>query len=1499
VQHLLRTAAYIVMLALAAAVSVPWWAPTELIRDYLADELSRRCEAAVRIDDVSLDWVRGFVIEGLTVSPGDAERPACRVERLAVDMNPLTLLGEGRPAWVELDGAQLNVELADDGTHNLAWLERLMGQSSGGPAPPRISLRQSRITLTLPSRNDSLELAVLDAQIAIASDRSADISVSASLEQDAGAVPISVALRTDAERRPTRVEVTFGGLDLAGAGNEELAALYPYGLTGGRAAGKVTADLDEKGAVRKVTGKLALTDLVDRHGPLADRVVAELGFRTEGDDDAKLTAELTAPGATASAHVAFTAGLADLIELARAGKPVTVESWPHLRSATTGKLLVKVTDSDLPHLFCPVLADEWDRADSHQRGAELNLELRPKGEVHVETANIHLGRAGHVAVGCLIYDVTALAKELKAIRHKPPAEQFRAALGHVALNVGATINDVQAAGRLAPALAEWLTDLPTNGARVVVDLQHAGGLLADGTAPQHTEVHVEADLPNHGKTDVKADVSDLQAAWSAGLRAIDEPTRGNALACLKLFKVAGDLHVRSLALAERFGPEATAALENVKLNGRTLTGSFNVNENGAMGLTAKVEIPAGVEMAFGAEFVKPRDERATVTLAGTITDQTTLSNISAGMTLGRKAGVTVTGGLVKLTGGESAGEQVHVSASGQVLFSDVGNLAACLPRTLERIGEKFPSGDVSGRFAVALMGVDVEWADLTVDLRGLAVDIETFTKPAGERADVTLALGPAGRAGAKYRLDVTADCDYAIFNAEAFLAGLEPDQIARRGEAAARGTVYDAAKLAGRCAALSNALRGTNLAGACTFGGNGGWDGDLAAGYVQIDATDMAIVTAEGQTRRVKPAGTVAEIDLFASIVRDRDDVTLQGLAVSGRVGASTFAVEADGQLLLQSGIDSWHDVLRQWDIAAKVSARIDTPLLDLLPELGPHVKRYGLKGSVDISVDSTGDEEDLALGFDVDAGGLSGQVDLADLADALGIEGDHAKRLASMGRILKGADQPARAWLALILPSDPSHVLVDELEASVGKTRLAAAGRVELDRANSSRAGIAIDGKFHLVDAGELATFMPALKPYRPAGSARASFAYRRSGADDAGTLDTGITLAKLAARYREKDIQLDGRVDFVGAALTADGMPSVRRVHTAGLDIRAAGSGATVLADISDPTGAATGSIRLLAKTIDAVAIEKWLTGKLATWPEGELTPEGKAALLAQADATIAELTSIAADMDVELHARIDSLRAYDPFVEEIYDLDQVRFDASVRAGRVRARYAAALNGGIVEGRLAVALDGKTPIVSSRRQVRNVIATDNMAPQMHVFFPGNTPKGTFSRVEDLREPLRDLLASQIDPRMPVPAAGSAETITTDGALEATAATGVMAWLFPALKNTEYRYRKMTAFSTFDDDGTASNDMIFDGKDYGLYMTGTTDQGGLADYEVGMLALGSLQSHRWQHKYRQGRLPLFRFRGRLYRREFTNITVDYYWPHKSLGKVLFENNILYRLMKD
>ena len=1490
-QRLLRGGVCLVLTCTAAAATLPWWAPTALVADYLARQLSRTAGADVRITGVTLSWSDGLGIEGLTVAGGPG-RAILRVERVRCDMNPLTLLATGRPDWLELHRPVLLVTLADDGTHNLAPLERLTNE---WPAPPRVSIHQGRITAQLPSRPRPMKLDVANVQVLTDDDGAARVTMSASLAQDARPATLSMVLRTDAERRARQIELTFSGLAASALGDLAPARGYPRALRG-TCTGKLSATISDAGVVENAAATLKATDLADEAGEIADRLAVQVAFRATGRDGGQATAKLTAPGMTAEAAVAFTAGLADLHELARAGGAITTASWPHVRAATTGRLAVRVTGGKLLARLWPELAEEWRTAGPHRRGAELNVALLGLGKTEIET-DIRLGPGGRAKLDGSITDVTALAAEFEAILHRPAGEQIRTALRHLRLAGTVRVADVEAAGRLYPPLAARLAGWPIKGAAVTVDIDHVGPSAAEAADGGYTCVAVDAEAPGRGRASLDVGLSDPPAFWPAAIRMLDAPTRANALGCLAHLFVAGELRVEDLALVEPIGPEAAAALKGVKLNGQAIGARFEHDPETPLTLRSDIAVPAGVEMAVGNRFAKPTQAPALLTLGGTIADETTLSDISARLTVG-KAGLAVTDGLVQLTPPPAADKPgaapARIRASGNVVLSNVEAVAACFPQAAKHLPADLFEGTVGGKFAVDLAAGQLRLAHVTADLRDLAVNAgEVFVKPAAQQARITLALSHAEGADAAYRFTLTGECDYAKAEVEAHLP------------------------------ALARVLGAGRLSGKCTFGGTGKWQGGRGTGEFHVDATPLALVSS-GKVRPQKRPGVGARIDLAASFAANGDDVTFDRLDATARLGASKAQLHAVGAVDLRAvrdGRASWHDVLRRWDVTLDATAAIDAPLLDLAPELAEPARQYAIEGTLGITANMMAEYDELGVAVTVDAGRLAGRADLAALARRGGLKGDPAERLAALGHVVKPLGRPAEASLAFTLPRDLSHVRIDEFEASAGNLTATAAGRIDLGKTGTDTkieerpalcvdpssilvsvpvlpAAMALEGRVSLQCDEDLLAMVPGLKPYRPAGRVRADIAYTRSGPGDRCTVDATLTLAKFGGRYRGQDVRLDGKVHVTGAAPAEDLAPSARRVWTDGLDIRAAGSHAAVVADLANLPGAPSGSITLLGENIDAVALEKWLspTGEVASWPEGRLTPAAGRALRAEADKTVVKLARLAADANVELRVRVNRLRVRDVIVEETYDASQLRLDASIRRGRVRGRYATSVSGGTMSGRFAVSLGDPEPVVSARRLLRGALGTKNMAPQMHHFFPGNTPGGTFNRVEALRWPLRDLLASQRDPRLRLTPTGSAETVTTDGVLEATAATGTMAHLFPSLKLTRYHYTKMTAFSTFRPDGTAVNDMIFDGRDYGLYMTGTTDAAGRADYESGLLAFGWLQSHRWQHRYRQGRVPLFRFRAQLYRRKFTDITVDYYWPHQSLGTILLENNILYRM---
>ena len=1399
----------------------------------------------------------------------------------------------------------MHVTLAADGTHDLAPLERLAAALGDEPVPPRISIRQGRISIDVPSRPRTVVLTLADAQLFTRPDSVARVTLTAALVQDAGPAPIGVTLQIDPARRTTQIELTFAGINIAEAGGMQLAMRYRRGLHGW-CAGAVKVTLRDRDVVDSAAVTLDLAKFADSRGALADRVRATLAFGAAGPDGGKIDAKLTAPGLTAGAKVAFTAGLADLRELLQAGKPLTMASWPHLRSATTGSLAVRVTGPQLLKRLWPELADEWRRAKPAATGANLNITLLPQGETRVD-AIARFGRAGKAVLRATVVDVTALEAELRAVGRQPMRERIRAAMRHLACSGAVRVEDVAAAARLLPSLAPKLEGLPAKGALVNVGVKHVGRLAAKEAEAAYTHVEAVTQIPKHGQARLDVRFDDPPAFWRSLVGVLDAPTRANVLACMANLNVTAQARIEDLSLAERLGPDVVAALKGVKLNGRVIDVALTHDPEAPLTLHSRLDVPAGVEMVLD-QFVKPRQARVLLTLDGTIADETTLSNVSARAIVG-KAVATLASGRAKVTPSPAASPAARagISAGGEVTLSNVEALLACFPKAAERTGDVSLKGTVRSRVAIDLVGRQLHRARITADLRELAVNAgKAFVKPADERTDVVLTLSPAKDGDLPYRLDLSANSDYATVNVEAYLGGLEPDVWARASDILAHGVVRDATALAEHSGALSDALGKGRLSGTAYFSGYGIWEGRSVEAALEIDAEGLGFAST-GKDRRSKRIGTPALIEVSAGVSVGDDDVTLRRLRAKGTLGGSTLGLDIAGPATVKAlpkTPEQWHDLLRGAEIALAASASLDGPLGALVPEVTAWGRPYALAGRLDVTLDAAGDGEELALALGIDARRLGGRVDLAGLSRDLGLTGEPAKRLASMGQAVKPADQPAGLWLAVALPRDLARIRIDELDARVGNTRVIAGGEVGVKWTKGrppQPTGVALSGRLGVEDAADLVTFLPALKPYRPIGAIKADFAYRRKEAADPGAVDGAVAFAGFGARYRGQDLRIGGAVDVTGATLSAKAAPRARRLQTGGLTVRVMGSSVTVVADIADPGPAATGSVTLVGDTIDAVALAKWLSpsGQVSAWPEGKLTAKRARALRCDADKTVAALARLTAGLDVELHARIAHLRARDAVVEQNYDLKQLRLDASVRRGRVRGRYTTGLNGGTVAGRFSVTLGDPMPVLSARKQVRDVVGAENMAAQMHVYFPGNTPRGTFTRLEDLRWPLRDLVAQQADPRLSTRVVGVGKTVATDGVLESAAATGLMADLFPSLAATTYRYRKMTAFSTYGADGLAVNDMIFDGKSYGLYMTGTTDSAGRVDYEAGLLALASLQSHAWQHTYRQGRTPLLRFRGLLYRRKFTDVTIDYYWPHESLARILFTNNILYRMWKN
>ena len=269
---------------------------------------------------------------------------------------------------------------------------------------------------------------------------------------------------------------------------------------------------------------------------------------------------------------------------------------------------------------------------------------------------------------------------------------------------------------------------------------------------------------------------------------------------------------------------------------------------------------------------------------------------------------------------------------------------------------------------------------------------------------------------------------------------------------------------------------------------------------------------------------------------------------------------------------------------------------------------------------------------------------------------------------------------------------------------------------------------------------------------------------------------------------------------------------------------------------------------------------------------------------------------DSKLHVNVNIDELRFYDSSVEQFYDLKNASIVATVDRGHVLLELAAGVNSGTLRREYQTHFGDDEPTMRYEAQLVDVIARENIRPMIAMSFPGNTVTGFFNRSDDLEMTLQAVFANSMDWRYPLRPIGQANTVAIDGVTEGQAAPKYITRIFPGLDTARYEYKKMTAFADYGEDGLVINDMVFDGQDYDMYMDGTTDADNVGRYEIGVILLSQPQSAEWNHTYRQGRLPILKFEGRIERGRLHDVTVNYPWPNETLYIVFMKNNYLYRI---
>ena len=668
-----------------------------------------------------------------------------------------------------------------------------------------------------------------------------------------------------------------------------------------------------------------------------------------------------------------------------------------------------------------------------------------------------------------------------------------------------------------------------------------------------------------------------------------------------------------------------------------------------------------------------------------------------------------------------------------------------------------------------------------------------------------------------------------------------------------------------------------------------GWHDGVIDMDVACDARAIQYVWRRGR-KRSKAAGVPAAVYLAGRFAKNTDAVTTFTIdsqkpcrVVFGGSRLQLYGTVCRVPVAKASGKAGPLDGLGAFGISVDAVCAVDEPLAKLLPEVGALARKHTLGGTVKAGAEVTRDGKGISVKAHLDAAKLA-------VKNAAGIT--------------KPLDLLADVNVAATVSADLKRLNVQHFRLAVGQVGIEGSGLADITLGTEASPVLLAPTKLRVVArtarADTLDALLPVLKGYVLAGDARLEAEW--VAADDGCIPDLKFTTNGLGGRFRGKDVKICGRI-VLSDVKAKGGKFIFSRAKTDGLSIRIGKNDMHLLADVSDLPVKPAGTVHLLGKYLDTRDLAEWLQPGGGSEPPGK--PPGSPGKLSAKDAeALANKTQRFINkvrpymMSADLAGRVDMehLVTYDPAVGQSYEARHFSLRASAVRGQGELTFTTLVNGGTVSTRYDVHFADAAPSVTIQSNIRDVSATKNIQPQLARYFPGNTVYGYFNRTEDLAVPLRDMLANAVDSRYALRAKGTSKTVTLDGLVQGRAAPKFVTRIFRGLNLTKYRYRKMTSFAKHKPDGSTYNDMVFDGYRYDLYMEGTTDTKSIGRYEVGLILLGTPQSAEWNHKYRQGRIPILKSKSRIEGGKRHDEEVSYPWPNQTLFTIFLKNNIFYRI---
>jgi hypothetical protein len=1459
--------AAVVLLAWAAYVALPWWAPTEWIARRIEHDLSEQLGVPVRIASLGITWERGVEVHGLTIdSPGEfGPEPLVHVHSIRTDLSPIGFFVNRRLEWMEIDQPQVQVRTTADGRSNLEPLRGLRMDVTAG----HIAVRGGRVAVRVANASRALALRIHDLQAELGPEgQLGPVSLSAAVEQpgSAGDATVSLSRGRQGASVAAAASVRFSNLDLA---ELPLAADGPLKELLGRLAGRLDVQVSRQGVVEAFGLELDVRRLEvwparGEKWPAIDEASLRMSAAYDQINEALevRSASLSLPGAElrgeAKVYLQALAGHVEAVErLGLAGRVYPSRLAKMLLGGESLGGGVKVTG--------PVDLSLHARREGAKTLLNLSLDANAASIAHIADVLKPAGRVGRLRLE-------------GALHHQPR----RLVVEEVATEIGGNTF----VGRGA------MDDLGLLARRLAGLEGRASSRPATGPPSGHDEAWPStlAQLASLGWTG-SCEIRDA-AAMADLLPATAGPWRAAELEGV----IRGRLHVE-------------------RVHGARVRGGIQVSPDSRLTVPGLIAKAPGAPLTLDAEALVEPDGR-------------TVRNVEVDVAAG-KAQLRVRRGEIRL-----AAETLETTCA--LAVDNVRALREVFPPAAEAadVAGGNVSAAVSGRLTP--YGMD---ANASADLRETALGVRAWwRKAAGEPATarVTVRVSnadiPARDLGDSTHLPASAgrsgvlalSASYQAPNGTIQLRSTSPLGAAT-GAAPADVEVdvaVDAGWLTASVPALAAHVKDARLSGVLRAKAGGRVGGDRVDANVFVDAGGAAYVDAA----RCKAAGVPLTMRVKASAKRDGGVLVTRGGSGELTFGASEARVSGRLELAPREGGASDDLSAGSMRLNVQGAVMLDDALRAALPELDAVAKRHGIEGRATLDANVTAHGRDLRVRVRVDGK----EIAIANALDANALPPDWP---AQFRRVTKPAGVAATVDAKILVEDaaavrwgpDGSHAIKVEVEnfgLRVGDAELTAAGRGAIR--DGAIAGFTGRAGATFARAESLPTLMPGLAQYKPQG--KVSLEAELADADGLALGCASADLGKLSFDYNGRRVFVNGRVDANGwhgrLARPSRGRPglaiagsdrnitgqtpvpqspavAVSTFRTDCLEFRAGDNHGWLIADVAGLAGKPKGTFHFLAERLDDKDLGDWLAGPEPNEPNVPYyrLSAARTVEVAAAGKRAAELLRrCLAGAELSGRVSVGLLRSWDKTVRCYYEVRQLELSAEAAEGRVAVEYRGGLNGGGKHDRYRFALGEADPNVSIEADLDEVLAEENFHPQLAKFFPGNTVEGHFSRRLRASAPLSRCLAAAIDSRYPLRAEGESRSVAVEGVTQGRSAPEWMAKIFPGLSLTKYHYRKMNAFAKHRADGSTANDMVFDGKDYDLFMEGTTDANSIGRYQIGLILLGSPQTPEWNHRFKQGRVPLLNFQARIEGGEMSDEHVSYPYPNETLFTIFLKNSIVYRM---